>query len=451
MPATDNTLYAVLTTLLIGLAGAIAVVLLARALGRHRPGGRFGVIAGVALGTRTLTTLLVAALGSYGAKIRGLDDPLFLGEARHLGGLALTNGQWLTSVKGNFLTTLTGLQVRTLTDPAPLGMRLSMAAIGAAAVLFLAAAAYDVAGRSAAWVAGGLVAIEPSNVFFSTILQKDALVVLAEGVVCLGAVRAWVHGSAWQGVALMAGGCLLAAAARPYAGFMLGVGAAIVAVMVLVRAWRGQRRRLAWLAASLVVLMAAAIAFGHGAASQHIHSLQTFYQSQTSRVGKLALPSVDLTTPTGFVTGLVQRTYEYIVLPYPWQVADLQQRLGVLPTLLAWCLVVAVLVALVRRRRQLATVAPVLVLTVVVIVSYALTTANAGTGFRHRTHLLFMLGGLFGMLAGPHVAEILSPHLSALAADRPLLRRRRVASALTANSAGYSDRPPGGGVRPTGT
>jgi hypothetical protein len=62
-----------------------------------------------------------------------------------------------------------------------------------------------------------------------------------------------------------------------------------------------------------------------------------------------------------------------------------------------------------------------------------------------------MLGGLFGMLAGPRLVEILSPHLRAFAADRPLLRRRSVASTLTANSAGYSDRPPGGGVRPTGT
>jgi hypothetical protein len=96
-----------------------------------------------------------------------------------------------------------------------------------AALLLLATAVYELAGPRAATVTMWLLAFEPSGIFFSSILHKEPLVLLAGGLVAFGGAMVWKRAEP-RWLLVITAGCLIAVATRPYAGwFLIAAGAAI--------------------------------------------------------------------------------------------------------------------------------------------------------------------------------------------------------------------------------
>ena len=61
-------------------------------------------------------------------------------------------------------------------------------------ILLLAAAVYELAGPRPARIAAWLLALEPANIFFSSLLHKEPLMYLAEGLVVYGGAVLWKRG-----------------------------------------------------------------------------------------------------------------------------------------------------------------------------------------------------------------------------------------------------------------
>jgi hypothetical protein len=113
----------------------------------------------------------------------------------------------------------------------------------------------------------------------------------------------------------------------------------------------------------------------------------------------LQLEPVDFTTAGGLASGLPQRVRDFLLRPYPWQAANLSQRLGVAGTLIAWGLYVLLGYALLTAgRAAIARAGPLLFTAAALTFCYSLSLANAGTGYRHRIHLLFALAAAVSVL-----------------------------------------------------
>ena len=120
--------------------------------------------------------------------------------------------------------------------------------------MLLACAVYELAGARAATVSAWILAFEPAGIFFSGLLHKEALLVLAEGLVVWGGACLWRRGRtsyAWA----MALGCLVALGARPYVGWFLIAGSLAIMLHAAARVRGDSSRRSATLIA-LVALVA---------------------------------------------------------------------------------------------------------------------------------------------------------------------------------------------------
>ena len=102
----------------------------------------------------------------------------------------------------------------------------------------------------AAWV----LAFEPSNVFFSTLLHKEPNLLLAGGLVAFGGASMW-KSARLQYLWPITLGCLVAVATRPYAGWFLIAAGAAITLHVGIRARTEGARSLTLVA--LVVLLGA--------------------------------------------------------------------------------------------------------------------------------------------------------------------------------------------------
>ena len=103
------------------------------------------------------------------------------------------------------------------------------------------------------------------------------------------------------------------------------------------------------------------------------------------------LIQVDFTTIGGAAQAVPQRLIDFVLRPLPWQLANSEQRLGAVGTVVAWSLAIwgssPASCSGDFGRRAL----PLLYLAATVWLGYAVTSANAGTGFRHRLHLVVLL------------------------------------------------------------
>jgi hypothetical protein len=187
-------------------------------------------------------------------------------------------------------------------------------------------------------------------------------------------------------------GVLIAAGVRPYAAGFLAAGVALVTAHLVLRSVDGRRR-----AVVAALLVGAAVGAGglllfSSWGDARLAELQAFQDSQRA-VGNLPLDAVDFTTPEGLARGIPLRTWDLLVRPYPWEQQNLSQRLAILGTIPTWFLTLAVLIA-VFRRRFVSNALPVAYMLFAVTIGYAVTTANAGTGFRHRMHVVVLLSAL---------------------------------------------------------
>ena len=386
----SSQLYAIECALLAGGASALLLLTLYRWLVRLRPDFNCGAACAVAFGVRVVVVLAVAALGETGEDLRGPDDPAFLDEANRLADGPMSFS-WLTGSRGDLLSAVLALQIKLLGDPGDASLRLLQAGIAVAGIVLVAFAVHQLAGARASTVVAWLLAVEPANVFFSSILHKEAILLLAGGLVLLGVAGLW-QARFRSGALLCAFGVALAGGVRPYSAAFLLAGVGLVAAHVALRRIPG-RRRIAGvlLLVFLGIGLSGALLLSNWGQS-NLSRLQDFQESQ-QEIGNLRLDPVDFTTAEGLVRAVPIRTRDLLVRPYPWEQANLSQRLAILGTIPAWLLMIAVAVGVVRRRVVMDAL-PVAYVLLAVTVGYAVTTANAGTGFRHRMHVVVLLSAL---------------------------------------------------------
>ncbi len=307
----------------------------------------------------------------------------------------LWSGAWTSALKGDSLTVVCAATIKLLGDPGPDPVRLVQCVIAAFAVLLLTVAVHDLAGRGAALATATLLLLEPSSMFFTTILQKESLVLLGESLAAFSVARLWRHDV--RGAAVLAAAAIVVTgSARPYAAGFLAAGLLVCALHWAVVHAGGARKAVVG-GLALAAVASGVLFVSSGAAASSLDRLQEFQRIETDSHAALRLDQVDFTTIGGAAQAIPQRLIDFVLRPLPWQLANNEQRLGAVGTVLAWSLALGVVAGLVLGRLRRRAI-PLLYLAATVWLGYAVTSANAGTGFRHRLHLVVLLVAIGSIL-----------------------------------------------------
>jgi Dolichyl-phosphate-mannose-protein mannosyltransferase len=385
---TDQTIHDVLAGLVTLLIVGYALWLLIARLRRSRPDLRIATPIVVALLVRALAGAALS-LTTIAQSLRGGDELLFQDQAHAISGSAFGSEPWLDALTGALHKFVFALQIWGLGSP-ELVLRIAQAGIAVAGLALLAAAVYELAGPKAAVIAAWLLALEPTGVFFSTLLHKEPNMMLAGGLVALGGATLWNRGDFRSLVPIVAG-CLVAVATRPYAGwFLIAAGAAIVLHAGLRKRRSASLRSL--LLISIVVVFAVIFAPTVWQASSN-ESLRQLQSSQEENVSNpqtnLNLEKVDFSTRGAVISNLPIRIRDVLLRPYPWQLDDVSQQLGLLGTIVAYTTLALLVAALLSSRGTIMERAgPLIYIAFFLLIAYSLSAGNAGTAFRYRTHVV---------------------------------------------------------------
>lgn len=374
----------VLTSLLAG----SALWWLLRHLKRQRPDLAIGNAIAAAVGLRVVAAGAVALTG-VASTLRGGDETGFLIDAAKLNAGPLDSNLAFHDLIRNLHTWVFAIQERVLSSPT-FALRITQIAISVAGIVLVSVAVHDLAGPRAGRIAAWLIALEPTNMFFGGLLHKEALMFLAEGLVIYGATQIWVRGRV---TGLVAGtiGCLIAVATRPYAGWFLAVGLGITAFHAALRpGWRGTREAIVLVVAVLAVAVAFAPTIWNASSHRNLtNGLQSSQNANTTDNSNLKLERVDFSSRSAIVTNLPKRLFDITFKPYPWQVSNISQRLGLIGTLIVLATFYFLLSAIaLRAGRVFSRAGPLLYVGALVFCGYALSAGNAGTAFRYRTHVV---------------------------------------------------------------
>jgi hypothetical protein len=371
-----------------GLLAGGALALLVGRLRVSRPGLAIGVPAAIAFVVATVAAAAVSLTG-IASGLRGGDEVAFLAHARLIAATQLGSGAWTDALTGQLHVFVLAVQAAVFDSPV-FAMRVAQGGIAVAGLVLLAAAVYELAGARAAAIAMWVMALEPTSMFFSTLLHKEANMTLAAGLVAFGGALIWKRGrpAALVPVAL---GCLVAVATRSYVGwFLISAGAAIVLHAGLRQRREGGVRPLALIA--LVVLLAAVAAptVLRASSSESLHHLQGSQNANAAnQKANLSLEQVDFSTRGAILTNLPRRIFEVLTQPYPWQLQNISQQVGLLGTAVAYLTIVLLVAELIRSRGSImARAGPLIYVGAFMLVAYSLAAGNAGTAFRYRAHLV---------------------------------------------------------------
>lgn len=405
----DNTLFAAEAALLtLGVVGLGLMWLLIR-LQRTRPDMAIALPVGVGVGIRVLAAMAVSLTG-VASTLRGGDETLFIEKARVLAAQSFLSDDNVTALTTNLHEWVFGVQLRLLESP-DLALRSVQIGIAAAGLILLAAAVHDLAGGRASLAAAWVLALEPTSVFFSSLLHKEANMLLATGLVVYGGTRLWQRGDVIAVLPVTAG-CLIAIATRPYVGWFLIAAGALVTLHAAGR--RPQLSSVALMAAVALVAATFVVPFAFQATTEE--SLQgTLQRSQDANAGRadanLTLEQVNYSSREDIVLNLPTRIRDVMFRPYPWQLGSVAQGFGLIGTIVALILLWLLITALVRNRGHImARAGPLVYVGLMLLVAYSLSAGNAGTGFRYRTHLVGIGLGLFMVLrySAPATAPVAS-------------------------------------------
>jgi hypothetical protein len=384
----DQAVRDVVVTLITILAVAYVLYLTLGWLRRRRPDFAIAAPVAVAFALRILVAVLVAVspFGDLGAS----DETSFLAEADLVIDPAPATLSWLDALTGRLHVFAFASQLYVLDSP-DVALRILQGGIAVAGMILIAAAVYELAGSRAALIASWVIAVEPSNVLFSVVLHKEPNMMLAGGLVALGGAMLWKRGTI-SALLPVAAGCLIAGATRPYAGWFLIAAAAAITLHAGVRYWNRAAFRSLVMLSAVGMLAALALPFVvRTATGERVSALQEHQEATVAADSgsPLDLEQVDYSSPQSIALNLPQRMVDMVTRPYPWQVDNLSQRLGLLGNVAAWL----VLLLLVRevaldRRRMFERAGPLIYVGAFLFVAYSLSAANAGTAFRYRTHLV---------------------------------------------------------------
>ncbi|MFL5869338.1 MAG: hypothetical protein ACJ766_19710 [Thermoleophilaceae bacterium] len=391
----DQSIYDVESTLLTAAVSAAVLVLLVRVLGRKRPGLSIGRPMAVAFAARVLTAAAVS-LTSIAHQIRGPDELGFLDQASKAAGGSLTSPGSITFLKSALHVWVMSLQDRVLGDIPDLSLRMTQVGLAVAGLTLLSVAVYDLAGPGPARVAAWIVALEPAGVFFSSILHKEPLMFLAAGLVAYGGARLWTSGRL-TALVPMAIGVATAYATRQYVGVFLAAAAfAIVLHASLTRYNAGRSPGLA-VAVLLAGVLAIPVAL-HLTSGARLAQLQYSQNANATDSSNLPLERVDFSSRQAVVVNLPRRMVDVLTRPYPWQLANTSQRLGLIGTAVSLALLGLVLVSAAGASAAMQRAGPLVYIALGLLAAYGLSAGNAGTAFRYRTHVVAFLACLVAAL-----------------------------------------------------
>jgi len=385
---TDQQIHDDLVQLVTLLLVGYGLWLLVKVLGRSRPGLMIGTPIAVAFIVRVMASWAVGST-SFASSLRGGDETFFLEDAHGIAQTAFGGAEWTHALFNELFKFVFAGQILAFDSPDQ-ALRITQAGIAVAGLVLLAVAVYELAGSRAAVVAAWLLAFEPASVFFSTLLHKEPNMMLAEGLVAFGGAAMWKRADLRYLLPITLG-CLIAVATRPYAGwFLIAAGAAIT----LHAGLRSRRES----GAGSLVLVAVVVLFGAIAAptvwkaSTHQNLQRNVQQSQNANASddaNLSLERVDFSTRGAIIVNLPQRIKDVLFRPYPWQLGNTSQQLGLLGTIVALVLLWILIRELWRSRGQImARAGPLIYTGFFLLIAYSLSAGNAGTAFRYRTHIV---------------------------------------------------------------
>ena len=379
-----------LVTLLVGCALAYGV----RLLKRSRRDFQVSAPLAVGFGIRLVA---IAGIGATGlsSTLRGGDETTFLSLAGDLATQPLGHGD-LPHGPYQLHTVLFALQLKLgfLTQGA---MRITQVGIAMLGVVLILAAVYDLAGGRAARLAAWLLAFEPASIFFNSALHKEPLMELAAGLVVFGGTRIWLRLDV-RGILICALGGLIAVETRSYAGWFLVSAAVLLLLHAALRGLDRPMRAMPLIYAVAIIAFIATPVLIQASSKKNLQQLQLSQTANATGAGQgtggpnssnLALEQVDFSTRGAILKNLPKRIRDVILKPYPWQLGDSSQRFGALGTLVAYAVLLLLLrYAWLSRGSILSRAAPLLYPLLFLLIAYALSAGNAGTGFRYRSHLV---------------------------------------------------------------
>ena len=387
----DTSLYdlecVVLATLVV--AGVIAHAI--GRLRRSRPG--FAVATAVAVGlTARLAAAAAVSLSGIGRTLRGGDEQSFLSGAREVAASGFDSGLWIPSDAHRLHEIVFALQIK-LGDFPDAALRVTQVGIAMLGLLLILAAIYDLAGARAAQLGAWVLALEPAGIFFNSLLHREPMLVLASGLVVMGGTKVWKRLDL-PGVLLLGLGCLVALGTRQYAAWFLITGGLMLILHASLRQVGARLRSIPIIYA--VAILAAAATPAVLALTSNESLEQNLQRSQDANTkmdatNPLSLERVDFSTRSDVVANLPVRVRDIILRPYPWQMSNASQQLGAVGTLVVLIsLYLLARYAIRNRGRVVAVTAPILYPGCALLVAYALSVGNAGTGFRYRTNLVLL-------------------------------------------------------------
>jgi len=266
-------------------------------------------------------------------------------------------------------------------------------------IVLVLAAIYDLAGPRAARVGAWVLVLEPASIFFNSILHREPLLVLASGLVVFGGARIWAK-LELRGVCVLGLGCALALGTRPYAAWFLMTAGLLLLLHASLRQMGTKLRSLPLIYVAMIVIAAATPAVlaltAQDSLEQNLQGSQDANTDPNAPRGavssnNLSLERVDFSTRSDLVANLPRRVRDVVLRPYPWQVENTSQQLGAIGTLVV-LVALYLLFRYIRRNRgrTMALAAPILYPALFLLMAYALSVGNAGTGFRYRTHLVLL-------------------------------------------------------------
>lgn len=393
----DTTLRRAEGLVLVAVVVSYVLAFVIRRLRSKRPDFRIGRPVVVGFGLRLLAVAAINAT-SVQAQLRGGDEETFLSFARFLAATPLGRG-FLPHGSFQLQTVVFAIQIK-LADLSPTALRVTQIGIAMLGLVLILAAVHDLAGVRASRLAAWLLVLEPASIFFNSGLSKEPLMELATGLVVLGGTKIWQRLDL-TGLIFCAIGGLIAIETRSYAGWFLVSAAVLLCLHAALRRMDRPLRAMPIVYAVVLIALLATptlLSITSHASLQRLQQAQDFTTGAQAASGNggpnadnLALEQVDFSTRGAVIRNLPKRVFDLAVRPYPWQVHDTSQRLGALGSLVALAIFGLLLIFAWRSRGQvLARTAPILYPLLFLLVAYALSAGNAGTGFRYRTHLVVL-------------------------------------------------------------
>jgi hypothetical protein len=348
---------------------------------------------------------MAVSLTAIAGTLRGGDEIGFLVRAQDIAATPFGSSPWTDAFSSEIFKFVFALQ-DALLHPPELALRITQVGLAVAGLMFLVAAVHDLAGPRSARLAAWVLAFEPANVFFSSLLHKEPMMYLAEGLVVYGGARVWKHG-ALSGLPAMAVGCLLALATRHYVGlFMISASTLIVLHAALRMTSRDGRRSLGFVAAAAMVLVFTLPAVLFAGSPSQLRNLQASQDANASDKSNLKLERVDFSSRGAIAKNLPTRIRDVLIRPYPWEFANASQRAGLLGTFVTLATLALLLQAAARRRGEIVERAGPFMYTIgLLLIAYSLAAGNAGTGFRYRTHIVGLAICMVAALRRPARSE----------------------------------------------